>query len=60
MRNRNKKLCQVLWTGSDKKYVSLIENYYENNLDPELQKHDVDTNDHVRMINEKYGPKVFK
>ena len=57
---KNTKLCQVLWTGNDKKYISLIENYGPDNLDPDLQKHDIINNDNVRMSNEEYGPKVYK
>lgn len=57
---KNTKLCQVLWTGNDKKYISLIENYGPDNLDPDLQKHDIINNDNVRMSNEEYGPKVYR
>lgn len=60
VRIRNKKICQVLWTGDDKKYIGIIRGYGPDNLDPELQIHDINSNIKIKMINEKYGAKVYK
>lgn len=60
VRIRNKKLCQVLWTGDDKKYISLIKGYDINNLDPELQLNNRTPSKQIKMINEKYGAKIYK
>lgn len=57
VRIRNKKICQVLWLNDDKKYVEIIKNHTEDNLDEELQKQTISKNLEIKMINEKYGYK---
>ena len=60
VRLRDKKLCQVLWIGEDKKYIDIIKGNDINSLDPELQKSNENISKQVKMINEKYGLKVYK
>lgn len=60
VRLRDKKICQVLWIGEDKKYIDIIKGNDINNLDPELQKSNQNISKQVKMINEKYGAKVYK
>lgn len=60
VRIRNRKICQVLWIGDDKKYISIIKGYGQDNLDPELIVHNNIPNMEIKMINEKYGAKVYK